>query len=260
MSVLVRLPVLEWCHRTAAGAHPDLEWADGTVEVHAETYRTVEGEDGAVRFQHVPYAGFQPPSMLEAQQVAQARGVATLQEALLLLFARPEWHLAARDRVWTSLTAAPPVLRRLVEAYGIERALHRDDPEALARLVALLAVWFPSRGTHAAATRVLDAAAVAAPGELRTLAADGPQPPALEREVFVCRATAFWEARCPDGASTAMRIEGGVLLFQTPAVEVPLRREDVAMAWRPEATGATALWRLLPPWTLVRPYLTAEPA
>lgn len=260
MSVLVRLPVLEWCHRTAAGELPALDWVDTTVEVHPETFRAVEADDGAVRFQHVPYAGFQPPSMLEAQQAAQARGVPTLQEALLLLFARPEWHLAARDRAWTSLTAVPPVLRRLVEAYGIERALHRDNPEALARLVALLAVWFPARGTHAAATRVIEAAAAPPPGELRTLDVDGPQPPALEREVFVCRATTFWEARCPDGAATAMRIEGGVLLYQTPSVDVPLRREDVALAWRPETTGTTTFWRLLPPWTLVRPYLTAETA
>lgn len=258
MSLLARLPTLEWCHRTAAGQHADLAWVDGTVEVHRETFGAVETPEG-VRFQHVPYAGFQPPSMLEAQQQAQARGAPTLQEALLLLFARAEWLVATRERWWTPLTPTPASLAPLVEVYGIERALHRSDAAALARLVALLPSWYPGRGTVAAAERVLVALESGPLPEVRSLQQDGPAPACLVDEVFVCRSVEFWEARWTDGASTSLRIQGGVLLFQAETPGVVLRREDVAIAWSPTEPANAALARLLPPWTLFRPFLAAEP-
>lgn len=255
---LARLPVLEWCHRAASGGVGELGWVDTTLEVNREIYRVTESDSGAVQFQHLPYAGFQPPSMLDAERVAAARGTVTLQECLLLLFARLEWSIAARGRLWTELSFHPAQLAALVEAYGVEPSVHRGDPEVLARLVALLPSWFPSRGTVAAARRLLAAAEPDEPPDTRCRAEDGPTPAVLHHELFACHSLAYWEERWTDGTAVELRIEQGVVLFQPDLPTVVLRREDLAVAWRPGQPLLSALLRLMPPWTVVRPYLAVE--
>lgn len=262
MTTLARLPELEWCHRNAAGAQADLAWVDTTLEVHRTVFGAVEAPD-RVRFQHLPYGGFQPPSMLEAGRELQDRGTVTLQEALILLFARVEWQVATRDRTWTALSAHPRGLVRLVEAYGVEPSVHRADPAVLARLVSLLPSWYPGRGTAAAARRLLD---VAWPDEgpalpdLRCLAEDGPAPSALVNELFACRSVEFWDARWTDGARVELRVAREIVLYQSETPGIVLRREDVAVAWAPDGPAAGPLHRLLPPWAIFRPFLSEETA
>ncbi len=260
MTPLARLPHLEWCHRTAAGQHADLAWVDATLELHADTYRAVAGEDGVVRFQHFPYAAFTPPAMFEEAAAAQRRGEATLQEGLLLLFARVEWLIVSREQLWTSLTPAPYVLAALVEAYGVGPEVHGHHDEVLARLAALLPDWYPSRGTVAAARRVLACAEMERDAEhVYTIDDAGPTPPVLAGEVLVCRSLAFWAARVGDTGETVHRIENGVLLFQTPTPRFELRREDIVVAWSPGRHLSGELLRLLPPWTVLRPVVNAPP-
>lgn len=255
---LARLPHLEWCHRTSAGEHEDLDWVDTTLELHADTYRTVAGADGILRFQHFPYSAFTPPAMFEEAAAAQERGEPTLQEGLLLLFARVEWLIASRQQLWTCLTPVPPVLVALVEAYGVGPEVHGRDNETLARLAALLPDWFPSRGTVAAARRVLKCAELESAAEyVYTRDDSGPTPAVLEGEVLVCRSLAFWAARVGDTGETTHRIQNEVLLFQSATPRFELRREDMVVVWSPGRHLSVELLRLLPPWTVLRPVVNA---
>jgi hypothetical protein len=251
MTTLTRAPQLEWSHRSARGELPDLGWVDATVEVHRSLYRAVAGEDAPLRFQSIPYSLFAPPLMTEAAAEAQTAGRATLQEALLLLYARPEWIIANRGRLWTPTTPIPAVLIRLCAAYGVAPELHRADPEVLLRLVALLPSWFPRRGSLPAARQVLEAARLEAEG-----AAHAAEAPDLRGEILCCHSAAWWEARAAKGARPALRIQAGLVLFQPPSGGWPLRKEDVAL---PIATAAAGLLsRLTPPWAVLRPTLPAE--
>jgi hypothetical protein len=269
---LARLPVLEWSHRTAAGQHEGLDWVDATVEAHADAYRVVADEDGVVRFQHFPYAAFLPPAMLEETAAAQARGEATLQECILLLFARFEWLILSRELLWTSLSPVPRLLAALVQAYGVGPEVHDHHEETLARLTALLPDWFPSRGTLAAARRVLACAELDGAARGATTRDEaGATPPLLAGEVLACRSLSFWASRRVETARpdvtrpdptrpvvTDYRIAGGVVLFQTRSPQFELRREDVVVPHEVGGRVSGELVRLLPPWTVLRTVLTAE--
>lgn len=257
MSVEPRLPALAWAHEEAAGRHTTLDWVDSTVEVHRDSYRFVRGADGRVRFQHFPYAAFLPPPMLRAAQAAAARGGVPLIEALLLLLARVEWPVISREWWWTALTPRPHLLAPLVEAYGIERAVHQSHPEVLARLVALLPNWYPTRGSVDAARRLLAAAEMERDVPPTHTAVDGVEP--LRDEILTCHATSWWAARRTPGATQELRVTAGVLLFQPSLPAWELRAEDLAITWSPATRLPAELLRLLPPWAVVRPLLSRPP-
>ena len=256
MSLRPRSPQPEWAWRAARGELPDLAWVDATIETHRQLYRMTE-DDGGVRFQAVPYSHFAPPVMTEAAAEAQRGGQATLQEALILLLARPEWMIATRDRLWTPTTAFPPVLARLTQAYGIGPALHRLDPDVLVRLVALLPSWYPRRGSLSAARQVLTTADRPEKADGAAAAVDRPT---MTHEVMAIHSLAWWEARVVPGAAPAYRIERGHLLFQPASAFAALRREDVLVPLSAEPASAGGLARLLPPWAVLRPTLLAPEA
>jgi hypothetical protein len=196
--------------------------------------------------------------MAESALEAQRAGRATLQEALILLFARPEWLIATRSRMWTSSTPLPTLLARLAEVYGVAPELHRGEADVLLRLSALLPSWHARRGSLPAARQVLDAAevpALAAGSGPQGQSADGSS---LSQEILCCHSLEWWEARALPGASPALRVQQGMVLFQGSQPGWVLRREDVLVPHRPEPARPEGLSRLLPPWAVLRPTLSTE--
>ncbi|MFT5586919.1 MAG: hypothetical protein ACI9VR_004522 [Cognaticolwellia sp.] len=251
---------LEWAHRNAADSLKGLDWVDSNLDPNIPAFTQIaEGEQR--RFSHLPYAVFLPTVMTNAAVQAQRDGQAPMQEALVLLFARMEWMVSNRQRMWSPLSPLPKMLATLVEAFGVDQDLHREDPEILARLAAQLPQWHPCRGTVERAKEVLEST-----GDLPqadgtyTLGADGPAPKILADEVFVCHTSSWWDERCLPDSAAAYRIDSGVLKFQnaSPEKQVPLRCEDLLLEWVPERPLPRQLLRLLPTWVVVRLVLPAE--
>ncbi len=255
-----RVADLEWAHRQAAGTLERLDWVDSNLDPNIPPFTQV-AEGDRRRFSHLPYAVFLPTIMTNAAIQAQRDGQAPMQEALVLLFARMEWMIANRGRMWSPLSPLPKMLATLVEAFGVDQDLHREDPEILARLAAQLPMWHPWRGTVERAKEVLEST-----GDLNqadgtyTLRADGPLPEILNDEVFVCHSSAWWEERSLPESAAAYRIEYGVLKFQnaSPEKQVPLRCEDLLLEWVPDRTLPRQLLRLLPTWAVVRLVIPSE--
>jgi len=248
------VPTVEWSRRAAAGELEGLDWVDTDAPPGGEAFRQREDGEGRRRFRHLPYTSFLPAPIREAAEAARRAGRSTAHEALLLVFARSEWHIAARSRLWTPLTPVPRLLASLVEAFGVDPDLHRHDPQVLARLAALLPAWYPLRGT---VERALVLLRVADDEErstkLATLRDDGPTPdkPPLRDELFACRSAEWWRRRRTDGAQPAYRISEGWLRFQPAegAGAYVLQQEDVLIEWRPGRAVPRNLMRLLPVWS-----------
>ncbi|MFH1466860.1 MAG: hypothetical protein ABIO70_20925 [Pseudomonadota bacterium] len=258
-----RLPPLAWAHRSAAGSLEGLAWVDADPDPSLTPFRQVEGEDGVRRFRHLPYAAYLPPAMAEAAETAARRGQPCLIQAAIMLMARPEWLVAARPWLWSPLSPVPGLLRFLVEAFGVDPALHTGDPAVLARLAALLPDWHPERGTVERAREVL-ACAESEEHQLSVafLQRDGPRPRAvpLADEIFACHDAAWWQRRDPGGARQELRVEGGLLRFQPrEAPPFELLQEDLLLSWRPGTPAPTHLPRLLPIWMNLRLVVPAAP-
>ena len=250
-----RTPDLEWSHRSAAGGADDLEWVDSRIDPNRRPFLQEETPDGR-RFSHIPYPLFMPPVMAQSAANAQASGQATMAEGLLLLYARAEWLVHSRNWMWSPLSPVPRLLAYMVEAFGIEQELHRDDPEVLSRLAGMLPTWHPSRGTVDRAREVLECTGDDAQARHVAFAQrDGERPvnPSLRDEVMACRSASFWASRQDEEATPHYRIENGFLKFQPSAGDsFVLRREDVLLEWREKSILPRQLVRLLPAWTVVR--------
>jgi hypothetical protein len=263
-----RLAHHAWARRAAARELDGLEWVDARIDADGPLFRETCTEDGSATFAHLPYAAFLPPPMVRAAMQAQAQGRATLLEALHLLFARVEWRAATRHLVWSPLSPTPEVLAVLVEAFGVEPALHGDRPEALARIASLLPSWRPFRGSVTHARALLEAATgvgievrggaerpQAAPTrepDLEEQTEDEPTedvpfrvPPA---EIFACRSSDWLAARGSD-TPTTLRIDGGFLTIDGLAQN---RAEDAFVALSDAPRAARPFARLLPPWCTIR--------
>lgn len=250
-----RTPDLEWSHRSAAGGTEDLQWVDARIDPDRRPFLQEELPDGR-KFSHIPYPLFMPPVMSQAAANAQAQGQATMAEGLLLLYARAEWLIHSRRWLWSPLSPVPRLLAYMVEAFGIEKELHRNDPEVLSRLAGMLPTWHPSRGTVDRAREVLECTGDTEQARHAAFVQrDGERPlsPNLRDEVMACRSVDFWVARKDPEATPHYRIDNGFLKFQPSAGDAfVLRREDVLLEWREKSKLPRQLARLLPAWTVVR--------
>jgi hypothetical protein len=255
---LPRQAAVEWSQRNGAGELGDLAWVDARVRSPAEPFST----DGAT-FHHLPYGRFLPRALADEIADGQEAGDATLLEAVLLLFARPEWIVQARRLLWTPISPAPGLLAALCEAYGIGVELHEDDPVRLQRLAARLVLWFPRRGEVGPALELLSEALGEPPRQvIAHVDGAGPRPvaPPLTEEAFTCRGAAWWARRSDPGARPRYRIGQGVLQFQPRQDQpgFPLVREDVLMSHRPGESVPRDLLRILPVWATLRVVMTTE--
>ncbi len=259
---------LDWAHRQAGSEESDLGWVDVDLMPDRQAFRQRLCEDGEVRFQQRDYMGMLPTALAEAAVEAQGRGVATAWEALVLLFAQPEWLTNARAHLWSPWSPRPALLASLVEAFGVEQELHQGDADRLGRLAALLPGWHPYRGTVARAAEILEAADCGEQvADVVTMVAgedtlgddEATAPSATADEVFVCRGADWWDDRADDEGEPLLRIRDGVLRFQ-PAVgqAVRVRREDILVRLKDGQPIPRGLLRLLPVWTVVRPVVQAE--
>lgn len=253
----LREPALEWATRSGSGELEDLGWVAAEVSPELRPLRQFDDESGRRRFRHYPYTLFLPPAVAQAAEQLQRAGHPTAWEGLVLLFARTEWTMASRDYLWTPSSPAPALLGSLVEAFGIEAALHRRDPDTLRRLTALLPSWHPTRGTVARARDVLESCELQHELEsVTTLDESGriPRSPKLDDEVFTCHVALWWQLRRQDRSAPEYRITDGYLRFQPAddAAKWVLRKEDVLLTWRPGGDVPKAALRLLPSWSVVR--------
>ncbi len=237
----LRLGVLAWARQQARGDGAGLGWVDTTLRDDGRPFLPVEGPDGEERFRHAPYGLFLPGPMLESAKAAQARGEATALEGLLLLLARPEWLVAARHLLWTPLSPVPRLLAPLVEAFGIDRGLHRDDPSRLVRLLAHLPGFHPHRGDPEAAVALVR---TALEEDLPVVVHAAPGPD----EAFACRDASWWRVR--GGSDATLVVRDGMLRRTAPAASP--RAEDVAIARQDGAPIPLSLLRLLPVWATLR--------
>lgn len=248
-----RLPDLAWAHEAAAGRLDGLGWAAAAPGLEQEPYTLIVDPNGATRFHGEDLSARLPPPMAEAARAVSEAGGLPLVEAVGALLARPSWLIHSRRTLFGPLSPAPRLLEALVEAYGIGVEIHRGDPETLARLVARLPGWHPSRGTLERALHLLEEAV----GEpVRTpcaqLGPDGVPPvaPDLREEVLAARPAAWWALRATADAAPSYRISSGFVRFQAASTPYRLLREDVVIA--PDGPLSAALPRLLPVWTSTR--------
>ena len=218
-----------------------------------------------VNVRHRPYC-ILPKTMMMAVRHAQG-SEPTVLEGLLLLFAKMEWLVATR-RYWSPMSPVPKLLASLVEAMGIDNEIHRNRSDVLARLVARLPTWNPSRGTvQGAKDLIVETVGDPFPIRVAQMPKDKPIPidPEIQGEAFACRDVSWWERRVnrsPEGVvqNTPMnlRIDSGFLQFQTPETPMPLHHEDVLVGWKISDKFPTNLLRLLPAWISIRVVILPE--
>lgn len=243
MTPELRLAVLEWARRHAAGELEGLAWVDGTVVPDGMPY-TIARDGESVRFRHVPYGRFLPSPMTDAAIDAQERGEVPALEALMLLFARTEWLVAARAHLFAPYGPVPALLASLVEAYGVDAEIHGFDGDTLARALAVLPTWHPYRGDPERAGWLLEDALGIPHG------VDLDQTPrAGLTEAFACR-SASWYAHhgVPEGDLTV----SDDLVWANLAKPPSGGPEDVLVGWVPGGRIPHQLLRLLPAWGSIR--------
>lgn len=253
-----------WARASAAGELRDEPWVDLDPDPTLPPFRVQERPDGP-RYGHMPYAAFLPPPMARALVEAHRRGEAGIFEAVLVMMARPEWQVASRSLWLTPLSPEPMLLAELVEACGVDRAVHRGEAEVLARLAALLPQWRLRRGELAAALRMLEDGAgehLADPVQQGPSTAPPPAALAPSAEAMACRAASWWTARLQGPQGPSLWIRGGVLRCTPEASPTaPLRRlpQDLCLAHSPGSPPPQRLLRLLPAWTSLRLFLPETP-
>lgn len=247
-ALALRTPTLEWTWHAATGRTQGLGWVDTTLVDVSRPFVVVEVGD-TVRFRHVPYGGFVPPTMLLAAQQAEREGRVTALHGVQTMFARSEWHVATRQHMWTSVSSVPPLLPDLVESYGLEQDLHRGQSDTLSVLLAHAPQWYPRRG-HA--DRALDLLASAElPIHAAVAPADAPQD-----ELFACHDAAWW--RTHGRTHSTLHIHHGAAVV--PALDRPdPSSEDVVLTLPEGQTFPHELLRLLPAWATVRLLSTVAP-
>ena len=234
---------LQWAVDSAQGKTTGLDWVDAEIVPRHRSFTVnPKGNTDERQYRHRPYAAYLPKTMMMAARHAQQQGEPTVLEGLLLLFAKMEWLVATRRYYWSPMSPVPKLLASLVEAMGIDNEIHRNRSDVLARLVARLPTWNPSRGTVQGAKDLL-VETVGDPFPIRVaqMPKDKPIPidPEIQGEAFACRDVSWWERRVnrsPDGTiqNTPMdlRIDSGFLQFQTPETPMHLHHEDVLVGWK----------------------------
>lgn len=247
-----REPALAFAHASAADRLVGVGWVEPRFD--GVGYQIEDPLAETPRFSGPPLV--LPTPMRDAAEDAMALGQAPLAEVLALLLARPAWLVESRRTLWTPVSAAPALLYRLVETYGVGVELHRRDPARLARLTARLPTWYPRRGQLGAALELLEDALdapVAQPTASLAQGGGAPTLPPLREERLACHTTRWWADRAAQDSAATYRIEGGYLRFQpATGAAVELQTEDVLLGQLPEQEPPMALLRLLPVWTTLR--------
>lgn len=156
-ALALRVPPLEWAHRSGRGDLARLSWVDLDPDPNRPNYRERRAPGQPV-FTQGPLLGTLPPSIAEHVAEQQAQGRATAWEGVALILARSEWLVTSRDHLWAPWSPEPRLLAAVAETFGVEPVVHGMRGEVLSRLAALLPGWHAHRGTLARALEVLDAA------------------------------------------------------------------------------------------------------
>ena len=260
---------LQWAVDAAQGMAEGLDWVDAEIiPRHRSFTMHVDQENGERTYRHRPYSAYLPKTMMLAARHAQRQGEPTVLEGLLLLFAKMEWLVATRRYYWSPMSPIPRLLASLVEAMGIDNEIHRNRPDVLARLVARLPTWNPSRGTvQGAKELIVETVGDAFPIRVAQMPKDKPIPmdPDIQGEVFACHDTDWWEQRTQrtsegkaQNKPMDLRIGSGFLQFQTAEEPMPLHHEDVLVGWKISEKFPTNLLRLLPAWISIRVVVLPE--
>ena len=255
---------LQWASDTAKGKTKKLDWVDSTISSYAPSFRCKDTNDGR-KYRHRPYGAYLPKSMFRAAQIAQENGEPTVLEALLLLNSRMEWLIASRNYFWSPMSPLPDLLALLVEALGVDVEIHRNNKEVLARLVARLPTWNPSRGTvHGGVELLTETVGEEFSLQTASVLKEGEKPiqPDLTREAFACHDVDWWRRRKPNVNSeeiaTDLTISSGFLTYQETEEPVHLHPEDILVGWKISEKFPTNLLRLLPAWISVRVVVLPE--
>jgi hypothetical protein len=256
MTRALRVPELEWAHRSGQNSLSTFGWIDAQLDETLTEYAQSTDEGPEPTFRHRQYVAALPPSVARAAITSQQLGLVTGWEVLQLLFARSEFLVSGRRYLWSAQSPVPARLSWLAATFGVEPALHRFQPTRLTRLVGLLPVWHRHRGTVARAIEVLAACdQETAFGQWATRDVHGPRPesPAIGDEVFAARSASWWIARRQGEAAGAYKISGGYLRFQPEGdCGFELLREDALIAWRPGQPLPHDALRVLPAWCSLR--------
>jgi hypothetical protein len=253
-ALAIRLPELEWAHRASSGALRGLAWVDLRNDPELTPLRQSGGADEG-GFRPLRHLRFVTPPVVDGAVAFQKAGRVTAWDGLALLFSKVTWLVEGRRTLWAPGSPVPKLLASMAATFGAEPAIHGNDPENLARLVALLPTWHPHRGTVLRARQLLETCGQAGQLDGALVLGDkaSKSDARLADEVFACHDLDWWSHRAAPGAEAAYRITDEFVRFQPEKGEgFPLRREDVLLPWTPtEAVPKDAL-RLLPPWTNVR--------
>ncbi|MBT3217480.1 MAG: hypothetical protein HN348_00170 [Proteobacteria bacterium] len=246
----LRVPILEWSVRANQGRLCRLRWVDSRVDDDLPAFRIVREADEKA-FRHIPYLAFQPKFIADEARRAQVGGQVTAWEGLILLFAWVEWYVAARGLFFAPFGPLPKLLIPLVERFGIERILHRDKPERLARLTALVRTWHAARGRLDKAAEVLHACDEEAQME-GVHGVDAPKA-VLVDEIMTCQPVEWWRARAQGRREPEYRIQEGFLRFQPAKSQFHVRTEDVLVEIDDNRHLPLGLFRVMPAWAVFRP-------
>lgn len=256
-TIALRSPTLEWAHQSAQGELEGLSWVDPSMESDERGMTVVDRGTGKQFFRQSPYLRMVPTSVAEAAQEAAKDGRITAWEAASLMFARAEWLVSSRRYLWAPFSPVPRLLASLVEGFGVEPSIHKNDPERLARLTALLPAWHPHRGTLDRAREVLACCELNESLEATSSMTSGGEAAGqdvdLADEVFVCHDAKWWMLRQEGESTPHYRISDGIMRYQPPEGDrFALRKEDVLIRWTQGQMVPREVLRLLPAWTVVR--------
>ena len=132
---------LQFARKRAAGRLEGVAWVDADLEPERTDWTVSERG-----FHSRSVVGLLPTAIQESARAAHARGLPTLVQGVQLLLADTDWMVESRSMLWSPDSPEPRLLVSLLEHYGVEAMLHRNDPMRLQRLAARLKPWLERRG------------------------------------------------------------------------------------------------------------------
>ena len=245
-----RIPSLEWATDAANGDLHNLDWVDSNVDPNLEGF-IFEYKDGKKTFRHRPIGFFLPTIMSRLAHQAQQSGDPTVLEALTYIYAQIEWLMASRKFFWSPFSPVSELLVLLAEVYGISREIHLNQQQALSRLIARLPEWHKNAGT---ATKARELLVDIVGRDLPIQAVQSASEKEMVHEVLVAHEWQWWKHRRKRTSRSKMRIESGLLCFQSEKKEeqYDLVKEDVLVTWKKGVGFPKEFLRLLPIWVSIR--------
>ena len=239
---------LQFARQRAGGTLTGVSWIDADLKPDRSDWTVSERG-----FHSRSVVGMLPTAIQESARAAHAQGLPTLVEGIQLLLADTDWMVESRSMLWSPDSPEPRLLVPILEHFGVEAMLHRNDPTRLQRLAARLKPWLARRGEVVPALSLLRSALDEQPSE--TVCG----PDRLVHEVLACRSSGWWAARNAAQVKQNLRIEDGFVRFQPrESPQIRLRTEDLLVDWTPGMPIHRGLLRLLPVWCCYRVAVTGE--